>query len=265
MKLSLIVTTYNSPSALELSLLSALSQTRLPDEIIVADDGSGSETAQLIERIGSESPIPILHSWQENKGFRAAMSRNRAIALSSGEYLVMIDGDMVLDPYFIEDHLMAACRGYFVQGGRILISSERTAKMADDKNIRLHWYSLGITNRKNALRSQWLSGLFSTSSTSLGGIKTCNFALFRDDALRVNGFDNEFIGWGREDSEFANRLLCAGIKRKNLKFSAAAYHLYHIENARATLPENDLRLQQSIDQKRIWCEDGVMKFLKGKL
>lgn len=262
MTVSLIITTYNWPEALELSLLSALSQTQLPDEIIVADDGSGEETAHLIKRIASESPIRIYHSWQEDSGFRAAMSRNRAIAMAKGDYLVMIDGDMVLDPYFIQDHLEAAHDGYFVQGGRILISSELTQKMLKEKTTTLHWYDRGLSNRKNAIRSSLLSSLFSTVTSSLFGIKTCNFALYRQDALHINGFDNAFIGWGREDSEFANRLLCSGIKRKNLKFAAAAYHLYHAENPRNSLPENDLRLHQSINERRIRCQDGVDKFIK---
>lgn len=262
MKVSLIITTYNWPDALELSLFSALAQTRLPDEIIIADDGSGPDTATLIEKIASNSPVPIIHSWQEDTGFRAAMSRNRAIARSSSDYIIMIDGDMILDPYFIADHLAASKEGYFVQGGRLLLSHEQTTIMLHDKNISIHWYNEGVSNRKNGIRSHLLSTLFSTQSTSLKGIKTCNFALFRSDALRVNGFDNAFVGWGREDSEFANRLLCAGVKRLNLKFSAAAYHLDHNENARSALPENDSRLCRSIDEKRTRCEDGVELFLK---
>lgn len=261
MRVSLIITTYNWSEALELSILSALTQTRLPDEIIIADDGSTSQTAQVIEKIRAEASTPIIHSWQEDDGFRAAMSRNRAIARSSGEYIIMIDGDMVLDPHFIADHLASAQEGYFVQGGRILLSASRTKRMLQEKNISIRWYHQGVSNRKNGIRSPLLSALFSIQYPSLKGIKTCNFALFRSDILKVNGFDNAFVGWGREDSEFANRLLCAGVKRFNLKFAAAAYHLYHSENTRSALPENDLRLYRSISEKQTWCENGIKLFL----
>ncbi len=119
MKTSLIVTTYNWPEALELSLLSALNQKVLPGEIIVADDGSTDETRVLVEKIAVFSPVPIIYSWQEDKGFRAARSRNKAIAKSSGEYIILIDGDMVLEKRFIRDHLECAKPGHFIQGNAI--------------------------------------------------------------------------------------------------------------------------------------------------
>jgi len=120
-KVSLIVTTYNRPV-----LKSAAMQSTLPHEIVVADDGSGEETANIIEEASKKSTVPILHAWQEDRGFRAAMSRNRAIAMSSGEYIVMIDGDMVLHPLFVKDHIEAAEPGTFVQGSRVLLSEEAT-------------------------------------------------------------------------------------------------------------------------------------------
>ena len=165
MSVSLIVTTYNWPDALELCLKSALAQTRLPDEIIVADDGSTSETAERIAAVARTTSLPLVHSWQEDQGFRAAMSRNRAIARSSGDYLIMIDGDMILDSRFIQDHINAVQKGYFVQGGRVLIDPDRTAQLVKEKSIALFWGSRGLSNRKNALHSPWLSRLFSTVCT----------------------------------------------------------------------------------------------------
>jgi len=260
--LSLIVTTYNRPDALELVLESALAQSRQPDEIVVADDGSGEETRRVVERAAKTGEVPIRHAWQEDRGFRAAMSRNRAVAMSGGEYIVMVDGDMVLHPDFIADHLAAAERGLFIQGGRVLLDERATREAIEAKRIRFGLFSPGLLNRKNSLRSPLLSSLFSTQSLSLTGVKSCNFALFRDDLVAVNGFDNRFVGWGREDSEFAARLLHAGMVRKNLKFAAVAYHLYHPESPRASLPENDRRLRETVETKRIRCDDGIDRFFK---
>ncbi|MFZ5797313.1 MAG: glycosyltransferase, partial [Thermodesulfobacteriota bacterium] len=92
MQLSLVITTYNWKEALEASLRSSFQQTVLPSEVIVADDGSRSDTGDLVAQLAANSPVPIIHSWQEDKGFRLARSRNRAIAKARGEYIILVDG-----------------------------------------------------------------------------------------------------------------------------------------------------------------------------
>ncbi|MEA3420004.1 MAG: glycosyltransferase family 2 protein [Campylobacterota bacterium] len=257
MTVSLIVTTYNWPQALALVLISAMDQTVLPDEIVMADDGSISETAELIRNIAKESMVPIYHAWQPDEGFRAASARNGAIRRASGEYLILIDGDMILHPRFIEDHLSYAKRGTFVQGSRVLLDEKKSEEVLQKRQYGFSLFEAGIHNRKNAFHSNMLYSLFSKDNSSLKGIKSCNFALFREDIDRVNGFNEDFIGWGREDSELAVRLMNAGIKRRDIRFHAIAYHLYHRENTRTSLPENDERLQEAIAQKKIWCDKGL--------
>jgi len=258
LKVSLIVTTYNWPKALKLVLKSALEQIVLPNEIIVADDGSAETTKKTIQTIAEQSPIPILHAWQEDKGFRAAMARNRAIAMACGEYIVMIDGDMLLHPFFIKDHLDNAEKNRFIQGSRVLLDQEITNKILSTGNINL---IKKIKYKKNAYRIKPLSKLFLKKSLSMRGIKTCNFSLFREDIIKVNGFDNTFVGWGREDSEFVARLYNAGMERKNLKFCAIAYHLYHPEHERDALPENDRKLKRSIEEGIVSCTNGINQFI----
>ena len=129
MQISLIITTYNRPDALFNVLKSVESQNKLPDEVIIADDGSAETTRTLIEGFKSKSKLKIMHSFQKDIGFRAARSRNRAISKANGEYIVMIDGDMVLHKDFIYDHFRNAQIGYFVQGTRVLLTNKRTKKM----------------------------------------------------------------------------------------------------------------------------------------
>ena len=263
MTVSVIVTTYNWPEALVLTLQSLLNQSRLPDEVIVADDGSKEPTARTVADFAKEAPFPVIHSWQEDDGFRLAMSRNRAIAQAKGEYIIVIDGDLILHPRFVEDHLKHAAPKRYLQGGRVLLGPKISEKIFDGsfdpKGLSI--FSSDIKNRKNALRSPLLAKLFGAESTSFKAIKGCNFSLFKEDILSVNGFDNEFVGWGREDSEFVARLYHNGVKRKNLKFCAVAYHLYHPENERAALAENDRRLETTLKEKKIRCADGIHRFL----
>ena len=105
MKVTILVSTYNWPAALELSLRSMFSQTVLPDEIVIADDGSTAETAELINRLKQETNIPIKHVWHEDKGFRKTIVLNQAIAQATGDYILQVDGDVILSPYFVQDHL----------------------------------------------------------------------------------------------------------------------------------------------------------------
>lgn len=264
---SLIVTTYNRPDALELVLSSILAQKVLPNEVIVADDGSREDTRLLIEQYQKSFPIPLKHAWQPDNGFRAAESRNRALAMVESEYVIIIDGDMVLHPQFIMDHIDAAERKTFVQGGRILLTKEKTsALLASPKQYRaLKWYEKGfesrIEKRLRALHIPFLSRLIQKKKQTnvYKGIRSCNMSFFLSDAEGINGFNNDFVGWGREDSEFVARFFNHGGKRKNIQFSAIAYHLWHNEENRASLPENDQLLDNAICQKLITCENGLQQ------
>jgi predicted glycosyltransferase involved in capsule biosynthesis len=117
--------------------------------------------------------------------------------------------------------------------------------------------SSGLKNRKNAIHSKVLSKLFSNKKNTLRGIKSCNLAFFKQDCISVNGFNNEFEGWGREDSEFIVRLQNKGIKRKNIRFNAIQFHLWHKENIRTALDKNDSLLREAIENRTRWCDDGV--------
>ena len=262
---SLIITTYNRPDALQKVLHSILTQTVLPQEILIADDGSTNETAQVITQFAKKSPIPVRHVWQEDDGFRLAQSRNRALAVAQGNYIVMLDGDMLLEKHFIADHIQAACKGTFIQGSRVLLTAEKTAELLhqSEKNERINWFDKGIQKRLSAIRCSIASRMiWNKKSQNFRALKGCNMGFFRQDALNVNGFNNDFIGWGREDSEFVARLYHTGLVRRNLKFSGLAYHLWHHEAERTALPENNTILQNTLARKLIRCENGVDDFLE---
>jgi len=261
MRLSLIITTYNWPESLVLVLKSVECQTITPEEVIVADDGSTPETKALVSRFQQDSELNIIHSWQEDKGFRVAKSRNKAIAKSNTDYIVLIDGDMILHPRFIEDHINNAKSRYFIQGSRVLLTQKKTKRVLDQQKINFSLFSTGLWNRKNALYSNSLSKLMSRDKNFLGGIKSCNMAFFKQDCINVNGFNNDFKGWGREDSEFIVRLLNSGIRRKSLHFNAIQYHLWHQENKNTLLNSNDVILQHALLNRLQWCDNGIDRYL----
>ena len=261
MRVSLIITTYNRPDALLLVLLSIEGQITLPYEVIIADDGSTNDTKEVVTSFQEKSDIRVIHSWHEDSGFRAAKSRNKAISKSNGDYIVLIDGDMILHPEFINDHINNTQSGYFVQGSRVLLTQDKTKQTLDQQKINFSLLSNGLQNRKNAFHSNILSKLFSNKRNYLRGIRTCNMAFYKQDCININGFNNEFEGWGREDSEFIMRLLNSGINRKNIRFNAIQFHLWHIENKRDSLEKNDAILQDTINTHIQWCSNGIDSYL----
>jgi glycosyltransferase involved in cell wall biosynthesis len=138
-RISLIVTTYEWPAALRLVLDSVAAQSRLPDEVIVADDGSGAATAALLDEWRGRLPGRVHHVWQPNEGFRAARVRNLGLAVATGDYVIVLDGDMVLHPEFVADHASAARPGQWVQGVRPRLSRPRTEMMLAGGAPDLRW------------------------------------------------------------------------------------------------------------------------------
>ncbi len=257
---SLIITTYNRPAALDLVLKSAACQSVLPNDIIVADDGSSSETKTIVDHFSSASPNPVIHSWHEDKGFRLAASRNRAIALSRNSYIILVDGDMVLHRHFILDHLASARHSQFIQGSRVLLSQKTTDRILSDRKTDITLFEKGLRNRANAIYSRHLSALFSKQKNTLHGIRGCNMSFFRDDCIAINGFNEDFNGWGREDSEFVARFFNNAGHRLTLKFHAIGCHLWHKEHSRKSLPENDEILDRTIAGRLKRCSNGIDKY-----
>lgn len=271
MKVSLIIITYNWPAALACGLESVAAQTRLPDEVLIADDGSGSETAAVIARAREHFPVPLKHIWQEDRGFRAAQARNRGIAASQGDYIVMLDGDMILHPDFIADHLMLAERGFFLQGGRLKANQMESHRLlAGGKPVYAPWAQANFhefdgTKRLYAFRAPFLAR-WKARSRSGGRVMSCNMSVWREDLLYVNGFDERMEGYGAEDRELVVRLENAGLRRRALKWCALAMHLEHRSRAQGngddpSHPNNQL-LRQSIERRLVRCEQGIDRHLK---
>jgi len=259
LSVSIIVTTYNRPDALKIVLQSLVRQSIQPSEVIIADDGSTIETKKMIEQMKSLFAIPIEHCWQEDAGFRLSAIRNKAIAMSKSDYIIMIDGDMLLHRHFVRDHIRTAQKGQFVQGRRVLLSETLTLQVLLQQKICLTPFSKGIKNRLNACCCHLLSPIASLllSEQKHTSVRGCNMAFWKTDIIAVNGFNEAFTGWGREDSEFVVRMFNNKIKRKDLRLGGVAYHLFHPENNKKMLECNEQLLEQTIKQQSKFCASGI--------
>lgn len=266
--ISIIVTTYNWPQALD-RVLCALSQQdydRL--EIIIADDGSTDETIQLIQDWQSRISFPLLHSWQKDEGFRAAMARNRAAAMASHDYLIFIDGDCVPFQNFTLHHAKLAEHGWFVAGNRILLSQPLTQDIlrvkAEIQNWSFRkWCSLYLKRSCNQFFSLYPLpfDLFrKLSAKQWKDSKTCNLGIWRKDFFEINGFDEDFQGWGFEDSDLVIRLQRLGVRRKSGKFSVPVLHLWHPLQDKTKLHLNAQRLNQTLESQIIQATKGINQY-----
>lgn len=259
MRVALVITTYERPDALAAVLDSVGRQQVAPAEIVIADDGSGPATRELVQRFGARSPVPVRFVTQPHSGFRVTRLRNLALAATSLEYLVIIDGDMLLHPGFMADHARIARRGFFTQGVRVHADEKLTRVLLADPARPVKFWSRGLggLRRTYLLRSAALCAATRTLANGIIAIKGCNQAFWRDDLVRVNGFNEAFEGWGPEDKELAARLRNAGVGRQSLLFGGIALHLHHPPASRAALPANRALLENTVARRLERCERGL--------
>lgn len=260
---SLIVSTYNWPEALNLCLISILEQTVMPDEVIIADDGSTSETAGLIALFQQKFPVPLFHVWQEDHGFQLSKIRNKAIAKASKAYIIQIDGDLILDRHFIHDHLSFSRKNSFVSGSRIIMSNRLSQELIKQNRTKVSLTARGLTNVLNGIRLPLLSHMLSNyRKDDIYYLRGCNMAFWKSDLIRVNGYNEDFSGWGREDNEIGLRLIHSGVQKRIIKFSGIVFHIYHPEKTRSDLNVNDLLLRKTAAEKLTFCKNGLNQYLK---
>lgn len=259
-KTSLVISTYNWPEALDLCLKSCLKQTLLPDEILIADDGSNEHTAHLIDSYIGNSPIPITHVWHEDTGFRLGSIRNKAIARAKGDYIIQIDGDVILPPDFIRDHISVARPQRFVSGSRVLLGPDYSAYLLQQRSIDVKVWQKDVSNKLNAIRLPWISPLFRRYKPEV--TRGCNMAFWRDDAICVNGYNELIQGWGSEDYEFGMRLTHIGTQHFALKLAGCVYHIYHNVRARDQSVTNQVLANLTRTRRLLRCKQGISQYLE---
>lgn len=269
LRIAVIVTTYNRPDALAAVLEGFLAQTDANFEVLVADDGSTGDTAQVVKDFQRRASFPVVHVWQEDDGFRAAAIRNRALAASGADYIIFTDGDCIPPADFVARHRALSEPGCFLSGNRLLLSEAFTRRLLREK-IPVHswgasdWLLARVRGDVNRLlpllRLPDVAWMRKRAPNRWQGAKTCNLSAFRQDLLRVNGLDESYTGWGQEDSDLVVRLIRAGLVNKSARFSAPVLHLWHKENDRSHLEENRRRLQDVLSAANVRALKGVDQY-----
>lgn len=250
--ISLVITTYERSDALAAVLESITHQTLTPSQVIIADDGSSIATQKLITEW--KERLPLTYCWQPDREFRAARARNLALEKCETKYVVLIDGDCVLPPHFLAAHKSLAKPSYIVAGGRSLLPHDATEKLLNTPGMIL---GSKVFNRLKFFRLN-LGILRDLSPKNWEIARTCNLSFFTDDAKNIGGFDENYIGWGREDTDFVIRMLNAGRLIRSGRLGACVLHLWHPNDCRHNLSRNDLLLKNCMHSRLIYAKRSLL-------
>ena len=259
---SLIISTYNRPQALFQVIESVKRQKMLPFEVIIADDGSAEETKELIASMQLSFPVPLIHSWHEDLGFRQAANKNNAASKAKGNYLIFVDGDLVMHPYFIQDNIRIAAPRQFVVNSRVMLDEAITNEIYRNNRFELSFFQLmKQKNFKNGFRLPWLSRIIPSQQhykPCRGGL----MAIWREDFLAVNGLNEDFVGWGHEDTDLFIRIMNYKLTRRNNKFRGITYHLYHPTENMSAAEKNKDMAASLLESSEYYTQNGIDKYEK---
>ena len=270
-KASIILATYNWPEALAMVLSGLLTQTEPSFEVMLADDGSDERTRSLVQQIQKRAFFPIRHLWQENKGFRKSRILNQAILQSQGSTLIFLDGDCIPHKEFVAEHIRLQDSFSYVCGRRVDLSEDLTKQLTPEKILAgalngetftdlLRLWRDSLRNngskpfhRAYMVRAPWLRKLCGLHKVV--DLKGCNFSVSRASMLAINGFDESYEGYGREDTDVELRLQHLGLKIKSAKNLCLQFHLWH--KTRAFTPQNEHLLEDVRQTKRVNALRGI--------
>jgi hypothetical protein len=251
MKISLIITCYKRIDLLRNALLSIKSLNFKPYELIISDDGSEEDVISGIKDVINDFEFPLKFVKQQDRGFRLARCRNNAVRISEGEYLIFIDQDLMFSKGFWQQFALNIKRGYFIVGYPIRLTKEQSDLISEKIIVNCDYNNIITKAQKNKIISQFNKDKFYRIFNSIGlrkyGTKFRGgiAGMFKQDYIRINGYDENFIGWGNEDDDFGRRLYASGIKGLNPFKKVFPLHHWHKENH-----DNGKRLNRKYNEKQ---------------
>lgn len=275
MKTSAIVATYNRPRYLRLCLLSLAASSVRPDEVLVADDGSTSETVDTIREMQAslKEVFPILHVRQERKGIRKQIVVNEAVRRSTGDYLFFTDGDCIAHRHCLREHLKRSDPRAILAGQRVQLGKQLTEKLLKNGTVvntltfellvdflarRSHHFQEAFVIRNPLLRRLLRKDRIKPATSVIG----CNCSLPKKLFLDINGFDEDYQGFGDEDADLGIRVINQGGYIRSVRNLANVYHLDHPGTwhmGTEQFKHNAMIKQRRIDNKEAFCKNGIEK------
>ena len=275
MKISVIVPTYNRPKSLQLCLLSLAQQSMLPSEVLIADDGSTPDTRDMAENLRQSlhRVFPIKHVWQEDDGFRKPRIINETVRRASGDYLVFIDGDCMAHRHFIRSHAAASDQNAILSGKRVDIGQALTERLLRDDRMltsigfRLVYDALfGGANKSRKVEesvritNKVLRLLLHRDRITDDGVWGCNFSLYKNLFVDINGCDEDFLDGSVEDNDIGIRVLNQGKRIRSMRNLSIVFHLWHPSSWSFESRNHQFNLQiirRRVENRETRCVNGI--------
>jgi hypothetical protein len=287
MKISVIVPTYNRPKALKLCVLSLADQSVRPHEVLIADDGSTSETRDIVQQLQQslKNVFPITHVWHEDMGFRKPKILNETVRQTTGDYLIFIDGDCMAHRHFVRAHIeqsdpeaILSCSTRVEIGKRLTEKLYEEEKVLNSLSLRLLLdcsslrgrvkHSLGGPSRRLEcsipIKNELLRKLMSLDKIADNGVMGCNFSLYKTLFMDINGCDEDFLDGSLEDTDLGIRAINQGKRLKSVRCLAIIFHLWHPSTwcAESEKFQYNLKiLKKRIADKEKVCRNGIRKLM----
>ena len=268
-EVSVIMSTYDSPAWLERVLTGYAAQDVDGFEIVLADDGSGPETRVVVQAMGSAFPGSLQHIWHEDRGFQKSQILNKAIVAARHPYLIFTDGDCIPRRDLVSTHASMARDGHFLSGGYVKLPMDLSheidaAAVGSGKSFNAAWLRTHGLRDVHALAKLWAVGPVARLLDALTPTRATwnghNASGWKRDLLAVNGFD-ERMHYGGQDRELGERLVHAGVRPIQVRYSAVALHLDHARGYKTTesLERNRAIRRATRARRATWTEFGIVK------
>jgi len=266
---TLIISIYNQAAQLHRVLETVATQSNTDFDIVIADDGSADDVEAVINDFSKDHPgFKLTHLWHEDGGFFKTIILNKAFKAALGDYIIVIDGDMLLHPRFIENHLRHARKDRVLCGFRgVKLGREITRELLDGERplchnpLRLLWQTLRGRleegSRGIVIHNRWLRSLIARRSKRLAG---CNFSTYRENLFAVNGMDETILIYGFEDFELGHRLTLSGVQISDVSRLCNTYHLHHLKRSSGDI--GDIK-QNILNSTAVQCRHGLQKLASG--
>ena len=269
MKISVIVPVYNRLEHLRALFLCLLKQKKQPDELIITDDGSSQKVLDFIGDLIPKAQFKVKHIYQEDKGFRKTRALNNGVRNSIGDLLIFCDQDLIFGEEYIETIAKNMKNDIFLMGRAHTLKREEK-DFALENIEKINSYEKIVKNLpdsyiptiKKMLNEDKRRRLLKTFKLAKRGIKLVglSYALMKNAYIKVNGYDENYIGWGQEDDDFGNRLTVAGINGKELVTENIQLHLWHYSDPTKVHSSNEeyyyKRKEEIFSKKDFYCKNG---------
>lgn len=258
MKITLVISVYKDVPALRAVLKSVLRQKEKEVEVIVSQDCEDPCFDDLLAEFSTK--LNLVHLQQPDNGFLKNKLLNRVIQCAKSDKLAFIDGDCVLHPRFLDQYVKHIIPNRMCIGRRVDLDGKTSTMLKSGKKVVPSFLNMVLNKTTRVEEALFLPNKKQKAGARINCLG-CNMGWHKDDLLRLNGFDEDYVnpGFG-EDTDIEYRGKLAGMTAFSMRFKAIQFHLFHERPGR----EPEVSISKALFESRkgradFRCQNGIEK------